>query len=422
MSEKQMTLQVEFPTWSQLSRPVKSLMNFFMSGASLRIMSFVNGMNPDSYNESTADLDSVSAIISGITSIGYAASPTIFGPEILVAYKNQESPDALYQWVGDDSFGEYTIKYNFESSLVECDTFACIYSSEVDVSESGYNQNRVPVLNSNCTVPVKIKPIIDNAVNEVSDVTVPNVTERGIHIACNDTADIDYQLRTSSFSIVTADYSGEMPVITKVKDLYFKVGVCPIEIEGQDALTQEECLAILKNTGLSFTCATDTNYAMGLNIWFDGVNESVRSYLVNDIMISNDSLAFYHHYTDGFEYSIYPGQFMIVSDIYTYEEPRLEKGDTRANLPSNLSFEDKFIVYFKLYNEDGTPEKYMDFTIAGGEESDSKYACIAFKDSNNAYTLIVGAWEDSGIGYLKFTDENIDGGYVSPVLLDPTTY
>ena len=417
MAEKQMTIQVEFPTWSELSRPVKSLMNFFMSGASLRIMSSANGMNPDSYNESAADLDSVSAIISGTTSIGYTAWPMLFGPEILVAYKNQESPDILYQWVDEDSFGEYTIKYNFESSLVECDTFACIYSSEVDDSESGYNQNRVPVLNSNCTVPVKIKPIIDNAVNEVSDVTVPDVTERGIHIACDDTAEIDYQLRTSSFSIVTADYSSENPVITKVKDLYFKVGVCPIEIDGHDALTQEECLAILKNTGLNFTSATDTGYAMGLNIWFDETYNSAGSFLQNDIMISSDSLAFYHHHPDGFEYNIYPGQFMIVSDIC---EGNHENGS--INPPSNLSFEDKFIVYFKLYNEDGTPEKYMDFTIAGGEESDSKYACIAFRDSNNVYTIAVGAGYEGVPSYLRFTDENIDSGYVAPALVDPTTH
>lgn len=419
MAEKQMMIQVEFPTWSELSRPVKSLMNFFMSGASLRIMSSVNGMNPDSYNESAADLDSISAIISGTTSVGYAAWPMIFGPEILVAYKNQESPCVLYQWVDEDSFGEYTIKYNFESNLVECDTFACIYSSEVDDSESGYNQNRIPVLNSNCTVPVKIKPIIDNAVNEVSDVTVLDVTEKGIHIACDNTAGIDYQLRTSSFSIVTADYSGESPVITKVKDLYFKVGVCPIEIDGQNALTQEECLAILKNTGLNFTCATDTSYAMGLNIWFDEVYNSAGSFLRNDLMISSDSLAFYHHHPDGFEYNIYPGQFMIVSDIC---EGNHEKGSSKSSLQSNLSFEDKFIVYFKLYNEDGTPEKYMDFTIAGGEESDSKYACIAFRDSNNVYTIAVGAGNEGVPSYLKFTDENIDSGYVAPVLVDPTTH
>ena len=421
MAEKQMMIQVEFPTWSELSRPVKSLMNFFMSGASLRIMSSVNGMTPDSYNESTADLNSVSAIISGTTSVGYAQSITNgFEPEILIAYKNQESPDMLYQWVNDDSFGKYTIKYNFESSFVECDTFACIYSNEADDSESGYNQNRIPLLNSNCTIPVKIKPIIDNAVNEASDVTVLNVTERGIHIACDDTAEIDYQLRTSSFSIVTADYSGEMPVITKVKDLYFKVGVCPIEIEGQNALTKEECLAILKNTALNFTCATDTSYAMGLNILFDGANENVRSFLVNDIMISNDSLAFYHHHPDGFEYNIYPGQFMIISDIRNYVENQLENGS--SHLPSNVSFEDKFIVYFKLYNEDGTPEKYMDFTIAGGEEDDSKFACIAFKDSDNVYTVAVGAGHEGIPSYLKFTDENIDGGYIAPVLVDLTTH
>ena len=412
MAEKQMMIQVEFPTWSELSRPVKSLMNFFMSCASVRIMSSVNGMNPDSYNESAADLDSVSVIISGNTSVGYEAWPMIFGPEILVAYKNQESPEVLYQDVDEDSFGEYTIKYNFESSLVECDTFACIYSSEVDDSESGYNQNRVPVLNSNCTVPVKIKPIIDDAVNEVSDVTVLDVTERGAHIACNDTAEIDYQLRTSSFSIVTADYSGEDPVITKVKDLYFKVGVCPIEIEGQNALTKEECLTILKNTGLNFSYATDTGYAMGINIYFSGVDYDVKPFLQNDIMISNDSLAFYHKHPDGLEYDVYPGQFMIVSDIYTDDSDDSDHS-------TNLSFEGKFIVYFKLYNEGGTPEKYMDFTIAGGEEYDSKYANIAFRDSNNTYVLIA---DGPYAGYLKFTDKNIDGGYVAPLVADLTTH
>lgn len=409
MAEKQMAIQVEFPTWSELSRPVKSLMNFFMSGASLRIMSSANGMNPDSYSESTADLDSVSAIISGTTSVGYSQSIIDgFEPEILVVYKNQESPDVLYQEVGTDSFGEYTIKYNFESSLVECDTFACIYLNEVDDSESGYNQNRIPLLNSNCTVPVKIKPIIDNAVNEVSDVTVLNVTERGIHIACDNTAEIDYQLRTSSFSIVTADYSSENPVITKVKDLYFKVGVCPIEIDGKPALTKEECLAILKNTALNLSYATDTSYAMGINIWFnEAADVDTGLYLQNDIMISSDSLAFYHRPDPvELEYDVYPGQFMIVSDIHTYAD--VSKGNSKS---------EKFIVYFKLYNEDGTPEKYMDFTIAGGEEDDSKYACIALRD--NRYIVYIGPGWD-GNGYLKFTDTSIDGGYVAPVFLDPT--
>lgn len=400
MAEKQMAIQVEFPTWSELSRPVKSLMNFLMEGAITHIID-ANGMISHWESEST-DIEHASAWISQLSYSDsariepeyYRYENTHYNPEMSIFYVNQDEPIDISATTLD--YGR-SYKYNFESTFTPCKTYIGLYyTSDIEnmysYEELDYTRSLIP---SNLTVPVNISCLIDGVKNTNTNVVIKNADySKGIHKVNNQEFECDYQLRTSSFAIVNVpEYSGD---ITGYKDLYFKVGICPVEVDGYTAPTIDECIELLKNSKFKVTFATDTSYIAGIEFYINSINMDLP-HIFKDVIFSQLDSS-YDGESNYYDLGTYPSHYTVFIEESQYY------GDYDYNTTPKL-----FMLYFKLYNEDGTPEDALDFAEANTHFEDG-YAFIGGKESNGWYVIDSKGCDVS----LHFTDESIDGGYVEP--------
>lgn len=180
-------------------------------------------------------------------------------------YKVADSAYSSHIDVGPTSGGSDDISYNDvdyevsdEFGVLKCNTVLCNAKSNIKLyvtHSTDDNGNVIWEEYPDFNIPITITPIISDKYVNDDDSVVPQSFDSNamtiVDIANRDNKKYDFQLRTSSFTIGIANAldSG----ITKAYNLYYKVGICPID--GKDE-TRDKILEYLKHQAI----AIDSRY------------------------------------------------------------------------------------------------------------------------------------------------------------------
>ena len=201
--------------------------------------------------------------------VGYAISLSFYNGEALSDYvklggggycyfkrANGEGANSAYIEVGPTTGGTDEISYNeidYDvsdwSSILRCNTVLCEAKSNIKLyGFDGWDEydNQVGVdMIPQFSIPITIKPIIDDSYVNDDDSVVPQSLDSDsmtvINIANRDNRKYDTQLRTSTLTIGVVDYS-DSAYITKAYNLHYKIGICPIDgkVETRDNIVERK--------------------------------------------------------------------------------------------------------------------------------------------------------------------------------------
>lgn len=180
-------------------------------------------------------------------------------------YKVADSAYSSHIEVGPTTGGSDDISYNdidYEVSddfgVLKCNTVLCKAKSNIKLyTASGTDESGNVVWEEliSFNIPITITPVISDKYVNDDDSVVPQSFDSNVmtivDIANRDNKKYDFQLRTSSFTVGIAD--GLSNGITKAYNLYYKVGICPID--GKDE-TRDKILEYLKHQAI----AIDSRY------------------------------------------------------------------------------------------------------------------------------------------------------------------
>lgn len=310
--------------------------------------------------------------------------------------------------------GTYDIVYEL---FALCNTVLCKANTELYLSKNAYALSLAGIVTKNTLeksnynqflmydyvknfikVPVTILPFIDGKVNTDKSV-MPMIFENEFNSAIVPltvgNTKYDTQLRTSTFTLVTYDLNREE--ISNVKDVFYKVGICPFngKLETRDEIARvlsRQCLEVYWDTYYMSYAPSTTH---GMNIRLNAAPWHLPSYYT----------ATYNGYnTYNFIYDTSSFESMTNSIIPTSFISPLVDSETGSVAG---------LAYFKLCNADGSVFS----------ENDKLYPIT----SNFSTILLIKPSEDTYItesslydlaingAYLPFTDEKLNGGYVQSV-------
>lgn len=382
MAQAQMTLQVEIPTWADLSVPVKSLINFFMQSSSLF---FTKEEDSNAYTGNIMAYKrlwscKVYEYVYGIIQLCIPYAPSSPDPFTNIEMLN-DIPNIASQ------------------GLTKCtSSLRVIYNAY-----RNYNGDSVSVANvlPISGIPVEITPLINNAEN--TDTSYKPVMEvvgqddggydiylASVRLNLPQGAQIDYQMRTSSFRIQDSNSSDVH------YDVFYKIGLCPIERMWDADLSNSSSNSLN-------TVSLLKDYLMGngdrymVICWEEVYEPSGYNYTIG-IQEDREQLL------DGS--NSFAQEASLYSNHFNYPI-------TNAIIPlyKKINYYDKLVgfAYIKLFNQDGTP-----FTDTLPSSFDFEIKSDPLDNWDNP------AWGDWPVGPmgLKLIDTNMDGGFVGTDQVD----
>ena len=287
---------------------------------------------------------------------------------------------------GAETGGNYDIIDNVsdEYSLFKCNTELCPASTELCIGGFYLDKGSDGIVTKESipNIPVTITPTIGSNVNTDRNITISEYNDNGIAISSltprnsvNDILEIDYQLRTTSFTVRAQNSSNtehfENPVFS---DVYYKIGVCPAD--GSEK-TRDKLLDVLEHSMLGMY----QNYYMDYEEYSSHYVTLYSSQMYEQVM------------EPGYRgpYGAYPSEFMLYDrDIMMSGHPG---DDPTVQFPKSMciplierkfdydnedyvGYNDKFVgfMYMKLFNTDGsqyTLNKPLEVTYIKENESDT---------------------------------------------------
>ena len=348
MLQSKMIVYADFPTWNTLSAPVKSLINFFMEGASC----FFKG------KYSGGVLQSMSGNVrSKLRSI--------------MQIDDDPSEFALKEGVGlDIVYSDQSIPSTASTFLPDCNTTlvekqSTVKVCKIDTEDVETYSGGISLLDS---IPVVLTPMVRGNVNNnpneiLKDLDIEDIIEVPVYTKDLEFI-VDYQLRTSSFYIRYDDNLGA--------DVYYKIGICPLDKK------------------YSYSNFSDTPVIPGLSLG------DIKNLLQNDELLLNKE----YTQTNSLFYKLLNCSLVTDKDYFNSDNY-----DFVSSLIIPLVNSDNQLVgfgYIKLFNQDGT-----EFTV----DVRDKDVVLYCRPTEEGDPEPVSLSSVTGL-HLSITDQNIDGGYI----------
>lgn len=349
MTDKLAKVAIKFPTWDNLSAPVKSLLSFFMSHASC----FFKG----SYTDNTLDSFSCNIRMNthSIMCVGNRSSLSNpgYSLELNIAYTDDTFPITTSNYLPNCN----TVLVRKDAKLKLC---KLLNSGTIETA----SENVDPIDN----ISVNTYTVVDSRINSNTSVTPGDIDESYDHLVqvemdlSNRELNYDFQLRTSSFNITDGQDLNA--------DVYYKIGICPL------------------NKKYSFE-----QFSTALPVDSDLTVDAIKTLISSDsILINKDENLDAEYFYKMLQCSCISEQFS--SNEYGFDKsfilPIIDENDMVIGL-----------AYAELFNEDGS--KFED-----NVGCDVQIRC---RSTSDAEPEIVSMTDETGLN-LTLTDQDMNGGYI----------
>ena len=300
MSQQEMKIKVEFPEWNNLSRPVQSLISFYMEDATYEMCGetdhgeIVYLSNAIRYKKSCFQYMIGDYQINSNSVYVYISE--VYPVDKLLILHNTDEDLSYYIYPQLE-----LPQFETDTSLTKINTKLSLYRA---IDNGDYDWG-IEQSQTNLTTPVILTPLINEQENQ-DDSLVPafeidtSSYEDHYYFSDIDTSNkqinYDFQLRTSSFIISIYDEHSDS---YQQKSVHFKIGICPVASEESELSSMDDCVNVLKNKYLSMSEENATGCETTL---FDLVSKGLETndykyflggYLIFDLASKYESDSYY---------------------------------------------------------------------------------------------------------------------------------
>lgn len=297
----------------------------------------------------------------------------------------------------DDDGKDYDIINGYDG-IVDCNTVLCKANTKVDLASYIHSGDKgyLSKLENFVNIPVTITPKIGKAVNadpSVSLIFEDDASAAKFNLSSNKAGNYDTQLRTTSFTLAIVNYESEQERLRK--DVFYKVGVCPLD--GSEK-TRDEIVRDLK-----YHCFSSGKSSSGIPTGEpidispkDGDSVAITVPSLFDLLSPMWQIP---QYTLSSNLS---GAAVFNQDYNNFE-------DVPVSMCTTLYCNGEIagLIYFRLYNEDGS-------LFTDEIDLENEGIVIYTKEDKNADAVLY----TDGYLYLPLRDYNLDSGFIKTPIIE----